>query len=422
MGQQLMDHESINFENLVEKLNECVWVFDLNTKKFLYISPSIYQLRGLTVAEAMQESLEDCLTIESLQKLKNASLRRYQRFFEGDRSDTIVYDLSEYEQYCKDGSIKIIEISTRLEMSAETNNMIVIGVSRDITQRKLHENKLLNTIRLQQKTINVQNVSDDSRPQLYLYFFGKFRVFSTKANKPLKWRTSKTEELFAFLLQKENQYVSKAELLNALWPEHDLEKASKYLHTTIYNLKKDLKSAEISFQLEQVNGFYCFDSSHFYSDLGELRKLIATAVTPYNCFDAVAVRKIEQAILLYEGDYLAENDYPWAFTQSAFYRQQFEKFTFDLARHFFFKHDYPSTKRVLNRLIEIDNLNETYHELLLNVYLFDDDYCSFIRHYDHLKALLQSELSQLPNGSIQTLNQQYRKFAEDSVINKKAHF
>jgi len=239
MSKQLTHHSTINFQILIGALKECVWVFDLSTKKFLYISPSIYQLRGLTVEEAMQERLEDCLTLESLQKVKNHSLARYQRFIEGDRSDSIVYDLSEYEQYCKDGSTKIIEISTRFEMKADTNKMVVIGVSRDITKRKLHEKKLIDTIRNQQKYINEQKSARQPKAELYVYFFGKFRVLTDNAGKMIKWRTTKTEELFAFLLQKESQYISKDEILEALWPELELEKAIKRLHTSIYNLKKE---------------------------------------------------------------------------------------------------------------------------------------------------------------------------------------
>lgn len=422
MCKPLIHDTIIDFQLLVNELKECVWVFDLSQKKFLYVSPSIYLLRGLTVAEALKERLEDSLTIESLQKMKNDSLRRCQRFMDGDRSDAIVYNLGEYEQYCKDGSTKAIEISSRLKMNTATNSMIVIGVSRDITKRKLHEKKLIDTIRSQQKLINNQKSSKECKPELHLYFFGKFRVFADNTNKPIKWRTSKTEELFAFLMQKECQYISKGEILEALWPELEMEKAIKNLHTSIYNLKKDLKSVNVCFQLELINGFYCYNEHRFYSDLDELKSLIKTFVNPYDSCDAETVRKTEQAILLYEGDFLSENDYLWATYQSTFYRHQFEKHGFDLARHYFFKRDYISTKRILAKLISVDNLNERYHELLLNVFLFDDDYISFVRHYDYLKALLQQELGQLPNGSIRTMNQQYRKFAEECIKNEQVHF
>ena len=187
MLRQLTHHSTIDFKMLVEKLEECVWVYDLNTKKFLYVSPSIYQLRGLTVEEAMQEKLEDCLTPESLQKLKNGFLRRYQRFMEGDRSDSIVYNLSEFQQYCKDGSIKYIEISTRLEIDETTNHILGIGVSRDINKRKLHEKKLVETLRNQYKIINKKKSANKSDPELYVYLFGKYRVLTGLKEKPIKW-------------------------------------------------------------------------------------------------------------------------------------------------------------------------------------------------------------------------------------------
>jgi len=421
MGNLLTPDKAIDFSVLVEELSECFWVYDISETKFIYISPSVYQLRGLTVAEAMAESLEDSLTVDSLQKIKNGFLRRFRRFIEGDRSDSVVYNLSDYQQYCKDGSIKNIEISIRLKVDDQTKHILGIGVSRGINRRKLHEKKLIDTIRNQQQIIKAQKSMKTGKPELHVYFFGKFRALTDNAQKPVKWRTSKTEELFAFILQKERQYISKAEILGALWPELELDKANKLLHTTIYNLKKDLKSVDILFHLEQVNGFYCYEEHCFYSDLDELLNMIKTAVNPYDSLTEETVKKIERAISLYEGDYLAENDYPWATSQSAFYRHQFEKHTFDLARHYFFKRDYPSTKRVLSKLIEVDNLNERYHELLLNVFLFDDDYLSFTQHYEKLINLLQTELGQPPNPSIQTLHQQFRDYTEVSTI-MNAHF
>lgn len=422
MQKNVVNDSQIDYQLLVDQLMECVWVFDLSTKKFQYISQSIFQLRGLTVEEAMHEKLEDCLTVQSLQKLKNDSLRRYQRFIDGDRSERIVYHLGDYEQYCKDGSIKQIEISTRLELDTTTGHVMVIGVSRDITQRKLHEKNLIKTIRSQHRMLNAEPSGRNGEFLLFVYFFGKFRVFAKPEEDPVKWRTSKTEELFAFLLQKENQSISKDEILETLWPEVAMEKATKLLHTTIYNLKKDLKKVNDNFELSLKNGFYCFDSRYVYSDLSEVQKLLNISVNPYAEVDKKSARDIEYAIILYQGDYLAENDYPWAATQSSFYRRRFEKYAFMLARYYFLRRDYNSTKRILNILIEIDNLNEDYHELLLNVFLFDDDYTGFIKHYEDLQTMLQRELNQSPTQSIQTLYHQYSDYAEFCINNERAHF
>ncbi|MEL7659432.1 hypothetical protein [Acetobacterium wieringae] len=51
MKRNIVNDSQLDFELLVETLMECIWVFDLSAQKFLYISPSIFQLRGLTVEE-----------------------------------------------------------------------------------------------------------------------------------------------------------------------------------------------------------------------------------------------------------------------------------------------------------------------------------------------------------------------------------
>lgn len=154
----------IDFKLLVEELKECVWVFDLSLKKFIYISPSIYQLRGLTVAEGMAESLEDCFTMESLQKIKYESLRRYRRFMDGDRSDAAVYDLSEYEQYCKDGSTKIIEISTRLQLNVDTNRMLIYGVPGILQNERFMKRNLLIRSEISSNSLMTKNPRRRANP------------------------------------------------------------------------------------------------------------------------------------------------------------------------------------------------------------------------------------------------------------------
>ncbi|WP_414150915.1 hypothetical protein ACIZ62_18665 [Acetobacterium carbinolicum] len=337
---------------------------------------------------------------------------------DGNRSDNIVYDLSEYQQYNQDGSIKHIEMSTRLDFNENTHSVVMIGVSRNVTTQKIHQQELIETIKSQLILIKEFQVVDNDKPELQVYFFGKFRVLNSHVKKPIKWRTTKTEELFAFLIENDKPYVSKDKILESLWPDLGIEKAAKYLHTNTYNLKKDLKSAGISFQLELINGFYCYDVQNIHSDLAELRSMIKTVGVDYENFDDEEVDKIEQVILLYESDYLAENDYLWATSQSAFYRKQYEKYVFTLARYYFFKRNYPSTERVLCKLIEIDNFNENYHELLLQAYLFDQDYISFVDHYKELKALFLMELDQTPSPSIQGLYKKYQDSVEVSRNNK----
>ncbi|MNH44956.1 hypothetical protein D3C79_1072650 [compost metagenome] len=47
-------------------------------------------------------------------------------------------------------------------------------------------------------------------------------------DKVLSWRTRKERELCAYLLHHEGRPVNSAAIIEALWPEHDLDKAETY--------------------------------------------------------------------------------------------------------------------------------------------------------------------------------------------------
>jgi PAS domain S-box-containing protein len=411
------------YQEILDHAMECIWAFDLTNREYLYISPSVHQLRGLSVAEALEETFEDSLTPDSLQKIRNSALRRFKRFMDGDRSHDIVNEVAEFEQYCKNGTTITMEISTHLHLLKETGSLVIIGVSRDITRRKQYEKKMLQQLR-QQKRTSTECAAPPltNKPVPQVNFFGKFKVLAAGSTLPVKWRTSKVEELLAYLLSKDRPEASKAEICEALWPDADAEKSATYLHNTLYHLKKDLKKAQIAIDIQLINGSYYYRLPDIHSDLGELKSLVHDTIIPFAEFDDVSAAAVKRGIALYRGDYLTENGYLWALPKAAHYRKQFEDYALSLARYYFYKLDYPACKNVLFQMIKVDNLNEKIHELLLKVYILENDYESFLTYYDYLKDLLQSELDVSPSQTIQNMYQNYHAFAAKCRASKTAHF
>lgn len=390
------------YKSLVENAIECVWVYDYTNKCFKYISPSIFQLRGFTVEEAMREKLEDTLT--PVYRSKSRESLRYSKYLSGDRSSEVINDISEFEQYCKDGSIKTMEISTRLRFNRRTNAVEIIGATRDITQRKQYENELLKKLKdISAKIAEPEQYLDETASTLKVYFFDKFTVYGVNQNKPLKWRTRKTEELFALLLHKENKKISKLEICDALWPNTPPIKATTYFHTTLYNMKKDLFSAGIVIKIDSINGNYFYEMPTYYSDILEFKNILNSTFLPFDSVDDISAANYERLVSLYKGDYLNHNDYSWAFSEITLYRQQFETASLALAHYYFIVFDYDAAKKILKKLIDIDNLNEKFHELLLKIYLNKKDYSSFMEHYTNLENLLLFELGTKPNSAIENL-------------------
>lgn len=135
----LKDSEK-QYRLLVDNASDVIWKFDLNTHRFTYVSPSIQRLRGYTVEETMMQSLADALDRESLLIIEGDIPTRLQRFYSGDESSRVQTYL--VKQPRKDGSLIFVEVATTFLTNEKGKVTEVLGVSRDITQRKQMENYL----------------------------------------------------------------------------------------------------------------------------------------------------------------------------------------------------------------------------------------------------------------------------------------
>ncbi len=125
---------------IAENTTDVIWTATLDLKP-TYISPSIKQLRGLTVEEAMAEPVEKSLTPESLDKALTMLARELD-----DKRNSPDYKSSsrsiELEMYRKDGSTVWTEMTCSLLCDDSGNPTGLLGVIRDISARKKAELEL----------------------------------------------------------------------------------------------------------------------------------------------------------------------------------------------------------------------------------------------------------------------------------------
>lgn len=162
------------YKLLIENIMECIWLFDLKNMCFKYVSPSVKELRGLTVEEAMNEKLEDSLTEESLEKMLHIiNKRKINNFLNGDIRKNDCCDIDEFQQYCKDGTIKSIEITTKLIFNEKTNYVDILGISRDTRQRKTYHSELAEKLLKKNKTLKRIATTDELTGTNNRYYFNK---------------------------------------------------------------------------------------------------------------------------------------------------------------------------------------------------------------------------------------------------------
>lgn len=123
---------------LADNAQDIIWTMDLSGR-FSYVSPSVEKLRGYSASEAMEQTLEQTLTPESVAKVKESVGKTVAAVKNKLPFPDFVAEL---DHLCKDGSTVCAEVRTSGIYDAEGNFIGIVGVSRDITERKKSEEKI----------------------------------------------------------------------------------------------------------------------------------------------------------------------------------------------------------------------------------------------------------------------------------------
>lgn len=125
---------------LTEFASDVIWIYNLTLDKYTYISPSIFNLRGFTAQEAMNERLEDTLTPQSRVKIREEIQKNKMDFIKNP--DLPNHYISQIQQIRKNGDIVWVEVSTKYRFNSALD-VEVVGVSRNIDERKKAEKEIL---------------------------------------------------------------------------------------------------------------------------------------------------------------------------------------------------------------------------------------------------------------------------------------
>lgn len=121
-----------HYRLLAENAFDVIWTMDLGGK-FTYVSPSVERLRGFTVDEVMQQTMEQALTPDSA-RIAEEGIRHVLETGE------VLQHHWELEQPCKNGSTVWTDVMVTLMCGADGKPNGILGITRDITeQRRIRE-------------------------------------------------------------------------------------------------------------------------------------------------------------------------------------------------------------------------------------------------------------------------------------------
>jgi PAS domain S-box-containing protein len=124
---------------LTENIHDVIWMVD-QVGNLLYVSPAITRITGYVPAEYTRESQEKHFTKQSLAVLRREIDSLFTRN-QGHDSESLPAKNIEIEIKKNDGQIAVLEMSLSLSTFGD-DNPVVIGVFRDITERKKMEHTL----------------------------------------------------------------------------------------------------------------------------------------------------------------------------------------------------------------------------------------------------------------------------------------
>ena len=122
------------YRMLAENITDVIWSFDMNLNH-TYVSPSVEALRGFTGEETKKQTLKEMVTPESYRDVVQVFRKELEIELSGD-GDPDRMTTMEIEEYCKDGSTVWVEIKAKFIRDENGNPTGILGVSRDITERK----------------------------------------------------------------------------------------------------------------------------------------------------------------------------------------------------------------------------------------------------------------------------------------------
>jgi len=240
-------------------------------------------------------------------------------------------------------------------------------------------------------------------PTLSLQLLGPVRIFvDGQELTGVKWRSHRARDLLIYLVHTGHP-VTKDQIIEALWPDdsQDLEKADAQFHTTLYRLRSVLKNYGLPELIKRGTDVYTL-AVPVTTDLARFESLLKSALgQKENSPEQMSL--LEEALKHYHGDYLENLDYDWVIPQREALRLRCGEAQVRLVNCYLASQQYEKAISELVLLLSRDELNETYHALLMEAYAKSGQRQAAQRQYALLTEILHRELGVKPSRETQDL-------------------
>lgn len=223
-----------------------------------------------------------------------------------------------------------------------------------------------------------------------------------------KWRTTKAQELFAYLLMRRGEAVHKSSIMELLSPELDKKRAMTQLYTVIYQIRQCLQAMDLDVTISNVSIQESYilrigdnvtvESERWEKELQQARD---GSPVPYD--------RIGELLDEYDGGYLRDHDYVWAEQERERLRQLWLGQARQVAAFLEEKERYEEALKLLERIQELDPFHEAEGLAVMRLYDRLGHYDKLLSYYERLEGAFREELDLPVPAELSRWLEQWRK-------------
>lgn len=135
----LLSESEAKYRFLADNISDVIWVLNIEQNRWEYMSPSVEKMLGYPVVEVMSQPFGQTVAPRFQADLQTWIAERSKLFLSGESRGRVYTD--ELEQVCRDGSTVWTEMKSHYSRNA-AGEMIVLGVTRNISERKKAEEQI----------------------------------------------------------------------------------------------------------------------------------------------------------------------------------------------------------------------------------------------------------------------------------------
>jgi DNA-binding SARP family transcriptional activator len=221
----------------------------------------------------------------------------------------------------------------------------------------------------------------------------------------------KVQELFAYLLLHPGLAHPREGLAGVLWTDSSTDQGRKYLRKTLWQLQTalDVRAPAVSRRLLRVEPDWIAlqPQPDLWVDVSVFEQTFAPVEgVPSRELDVESVQRLQQAVILYQGDLLVDCYMDWCLYERERLRQIYLAMLDKLMGYCEAHHEYETGLAYGMRILGCDRASERTHRRMMRLHYLAGDRTGALRQYARCAAALQEELGVRPSRSTRSLYEQ----------------